>query len=97
MFLYQDAILFGFVNFRVLDTRLSSCAFWAKGEKCGCVSVEENLLHSGGLASHPVAFGRSKRENRKADEAIAEIALDAPKPAQCVCLHCLLTDCLPFG
>lgn len=79
-FFNQETILFGFVIFKVLDTKLTFWEFGAKGERCGCVSVKENLILSEGFASHPITFGRTKRKTRKADKAIARSALEAMKP-----------------
>lgn len=66
------------------------------------VSVKENLLHCGGFASHPITFGRRKRKSRKTHTAIAQTALEAPRPSpplipRCVSLHWLHTGILPFG
>lgn len=40
-------------------------------ERCGCVSVKEDLLPSEGFASHPITLGRTKRkqESRGGSEA----------------------------
>lgn len=65
-----------FCYFQSLDSKLSFCAFWAKG----CVFVKENLLHREGFALHPIILGRRKRKSREADRAIAEAALEALSP-----------------
>lgn len=93
MFLYQEAILFDSVIFRVLDAKLNSCTILGQRKDTGCVSVEDSLLYSEGFASHPIMFGKSKREIRKADEAITEVALQAPgRSSVLVYAVCLLTS-----
>lgn len=79
MLLCQVAIFFGFVIFEVLDNKLSFCEIEASGERCSvflwkktCFVVED--LHH--IQSHVA----EERKNRKSHKAIAQTALEAPRP-----------------
>lgn len=67
-------------------------------ERCGCVSVKENLLPSEGFASYPIT--EEQRENGKAEKAVAQTALEAVKPhpsLSCRVSQCTLSACWPLA